>query len=337
MNDDYLDAFVRESEESITRLNNSLLALESDPDDREAMDQVFRTAHTLKGNFGAMGFQGASDLAHAIEDLLDAIREDELDATPAVMDEVFEGVDRIESILDEIERDGEPDTDVDDQVAALRATLEEGTDADASRDGEASGASGSSAANEAAASGVDGADGDDSAGADDPARATDPTAPPYRVRVHLADSDMPGVDAMLALETAEDAVDVAETDPPREMVEEGSFDDAFVAVVDAADPEAAVDALSAPRQVETAALADGSGAAAPGGDASAAPGDAAVGSDADIDGAADTEAGRDGIGAAGDGRAGTGAAGDGRDGTGAAGDGRAGTADADGATDESGD
>jgi two-component system chemotaxis sensor kinase CheA len=95
MDDQYLDAFIRESEEEITKLNNSLLALESDPDDREAMDQIFRTAHTLKGNFGAMGFDGASDLAHAMEDLLDEMREERLAVTPEMMDLVFAGVDQL--------------------------------------------------------------------------------------------------------------------------------------------------------------------------------------------------------------------------------------------------
>ncbi|MFB6156213.1 MAG: Hpt domain-containing protein, partial [Haloferacaceae archaeon] len=279
MNDDYLDAFVRESEESITRLNNSLLALESDPDDEEAMDQVFRTAHTLKGNFGAMGFEDASDLAHAIEDLLDAIREGDLEATPAVMDEVFEGVDRIESILDEIESEGEPSTAVDDQVAALRAALEEGPDAAGDDPDEDGGDHAPAAADE-----DDTADDAPDAGGDDPGDADSDDAPdagdvdgppddgpPYRVRVELADSDMRGVDAMLALETAEDAVDVVETEPPREMVEEGSFEDGFVAAVDADDPEAAVHALEAPRQV-AAATRDASADAVPAAD-DEAPGD----------------------------------------------------------------
>ena len=75
MDDQYLDAFIRESEEAITELNNSLLDLEADPEDREAMDAIFRTAHTLKGNFGAMGFDDASDLAlaHLVEQILHGV------------------------------------------------------------------------------------------------------------------------------------------------------------------------------------------------------------------------------------------------------------------------
>src|SRR6056297_3354160 len=103
MDDQYLDAFIRESEEAITELNNSLLALESDPEDEQAMESIFRTAHTLKGNFGAMGFEDASDLAHAIEDLLDEMREGNMEVTPEIMDMIFDGVDQIELIVGEIE------------------------------------------------------------------------------------------------------------------------------------------------------------------------------------------------------------------------------------------
>jgi len=111
MDDQYLDAFIRESEEAITELNNSLLELESDPSNTEAMDSIFRTAHTLKGNFGAMGFDNAADLAHAMEDLLDEMRQGEMEVTPDLMDLVFAGVDQIEVIVGEIEEHGESGTD----------------------------------------------------------------------------------------------------------------------------------------------------------------------------------------------------------------------------------
>ncbi len=47
--DSHRAAFVAEAEDGITDLNNALLALEADPEDAEAMDDVFRVAHTLKG------------------------------------------------------------------------------------------------------------------------------------------------------------------------------------------------------------------------------------------------------------------------------------------------
>ncbi|MFP9190380.1 ATP-binding protein [Natronosalvus vescus] len=121
---DYWTDFAQESDEQITSLNNSLLTLERNPHDDEAMEEIFRTAHTLKGNCGAMGLTRASDLAHAIEDLLDGIRRDEIEVTAAVMDAVFDAVDELEAMLEEaaasktIERDPSP------TIGALRSHID---------------------------------------------------------------------------------------------------------------------------------------------------------------------------------------------------------------------
>jgi two-component system chemotaxis sensor kinase CheA len=239
MDDQYLDAFIRESEEEITKLNNSLLALESDPENREAMEQIFRTAHTLKGNFGAMGFEGASDLAHAMEDLLDEMREGEMSVTPAVMDLIFAGVDKIEALVGEVEEHGETHTDPGDLVDQLRAVLEEGTEA-------------------AGQAGIDGAGSTDAA-VDTDAIAVDPGDVDGRVahaEVDLGDTEMAGVDAMLAMESIEELFDILDTDPDRDDIEDGNFGGAFELFVEA-DDLGRVDAeLGAVGEVVDATVAD---------------------------------------------------------------------------------
>ncbi|WP_324756140.1 chemotaxis protein CheA [Haloarcula montana] len=230
MDDQYLDAFIRESEEAITELNNSLLDLESDPSDTEAMDSIFRTAHTLKGNFGAMGFDDAANLAHAVEDLLDQMRQGEMEVTPEVMDLVFAGVDQIEVIVNEIEEHGESQTQTDEMVAELRTVLEEGADA---AGGDPTGDGG----------GTDdgGGSGDDSVsiGADIDASEADDRI--VHVDIDVGESDMLGVDSMLALEAVEDVFDVLAMEPERAAIEDGEFEDTFVLYLDASDA-ATVDA-----------------------------------------------------------------------------------------------
>jgi len=222
MDDQYLDAFIRESEEAITELNNSLLDLESDPADQEAMDSIFRTAHTLKGNFGAMGFDDAANLAHAMEDLLDAMREGEMEVSPEVMDLVFAGVDKIEVIVSEIEEQGESRTDTDEIVDELRTVLEEGA-------GAAGGDSGSDEPDETdAAEDVTLDSGVEAGGANDRV---------VHVEVGVGDSEMLGVDAMLAMEGIEEVFDVLDSDPSRADIEDGEFEETFTVYLDA--PEAA--------------------------------------------------------------------------------------------------
>src|SRR6056297_1906794 len=128
MDDELYQEFITESEESITQLNNSLLSLESNPEDTDAIDDIFRQAHTLKGNFGAMGFDNAATVAHAVEDLLDEIRHDRLDVTPERMDLVFDGMDLIVDILHDIEENGESTIDPTETVDEIGAAAESGGD-----------------------------------------------------------------------------------------------------------------------------------------------------------------------------------------------------------------
>jgi len=242
MDDQYLDAFIRESEEEITKLNNSLLALESDPGDQEAMDQIFRTAHTLKGNFGAMGFEGASNLAHAMEDLLDEMREGNMEVTPEVMDLIFAGVDGIEALVGEIEDHGEARSDHADLVEQLRAVLEEGA-----------------AAAGDAAEGTDDGDGAGTDGIDVSTVDVEPDAVEDKlvhVEADVGETDMPGVDAIFAMEAVEELLDVLDTVPDRADIEDGNYEDAFGLFVDA-DDLGRVDAeLDSVGKVESATVTD---------------------------------------------------------------------------------
>lgn len=224
MHSDHLQAFVRETEENITDLNNALLTLEADPADGGAVDEVFRTAHTLKGNFAAMGFDGPSRLAHALEDLLDAVREGRIEVSGDLMDLAFESVDRIEGVLGAIEAGNEVElgSDADGTIEAIRAALE----APPAGTGQPV-MGGSKAAFEEFLAGLDRetlelGNGDDL----------------YHARVAVRAGDMPSVDAMLALDALEDVLDPVATHPPRSAVEAGEVDDGLDLVVAGEDPEA---------------------------------------------------------------------------------------------------
>ncbi|AOW80546.1 chemotaxis protein CheA [Halodesulfurarchaeum formicicum] len=204
--EDYLEEFVREGEDHVTELNNALLTLESDPEDDGAMERIFRTAHTLKGNFGAMGFEDASDLAHAVEDLLDAMRQGEIAVTADRMDHIFAGVDEIEACLDEIEADGEVARDVRPTITDLRAVLD-GADEPATE----------TAAQESTTEDV----------AFDPATLDADGERVVQATVEMADSEMPGVDAMFVLEDIQETFDVLGAVPKIDAIEDGEYDTDF--------------------------------------------------------------------------------------------------------------
>jgi two-component system chemotaxis sensor kinase CheA len=234
MTEEYVQAFVHESEEQLTDLNNSLLALESDPDDQAAMDDIFRTAHTLKGNFGAMGYDDASDLAHAIEDLLDELREGEMAVRPEVMDLVFAGVDRLEAAVESIDEDGTVDVATEDIETDIRSVIEEGATGDVGGDGDDVGA---------------GADSDDSASTGGDQVDT------FEVEVEVGDSEMRGVDGMLVLEAVREECDLVSATPDPSTIEDGDYDDGFELVVASTTADELRSTLDRVSAIEDASLA----------------------------------------------------------------------------------
>jgi len=69
-----LRVFLIETNEGLTRLEESLVGLEAHPESLEKLNDVFRIMHTLKGNAGTLGFPSVSEMAHAVEDILDRLR-----------------------------------------------------------------------------------------------------------------------------------------------------------------------------------------------------------------------------------------------------------------------
>ncbi len=67
-----LRTFLAESEEGLDRMEERLLALETDPATPGAVPEVFRVVHTLKGNAGIFGFEAVASMSHGLEDTLEA-------------------------------------------------------------------------------------------------------------------------------------------------------------------------------------------------------------------------------------------------------------------------
>jgi two-component system, chemotaxis family, sensor kinase CheA len=75
MDAEFLDIFRDEANERLDQMVNTLLALEAGTADADAIDSLFRDAHTIKGGAGMVGLDEVRDLAHAVEDVLAGIRE----------------------------------------------------------------------------------------------------------------------------------------------------------------------------------------------------------------------------------------------------------------------
>jgi two-component system chemotaxis sensor kinase CheA len=91
--------FVGEALDHLGSIETSVLALEKAGDDAEALAEVFRLFHTLKGNAGALGFMHIQQLAHGLEDLLDRARAGAHQIGAAEIDTIFAAVDLITGMV----------------------------------------------------------------------------------------------------------------------------------------------------------------------------------------------------------------------------------------------
>lgn len=108
----YMEMFIEESKEHLQSVNDHLLELEKNPDDLAIVNEVFRSAHTLKGMSATMGFEDIANLTHNMENVLDAIRNSKISVTPEILDVVFKAADQLEEMVMDIANGGEGKLDV---------------------------------------------------------------------------------------------------------------------------------------------------------------------------------------------------------------------------------
>lgn len=120
----YLQMFVEEGREHVQRMNTLLLEVESSPENIEPIQELFRSAHTLKGMAATMGFEGMADLTHELENLLQQRREGQLELTGEMMDLLFQGVDHLERMVEQAAA-GEDLDDVGELLTRLRGDVPE--------------------------------------------------------------------------------------------------------------------------------------------------------------------------------------------------------------------
>ena len=98
----YKELFIEEAKEHLQIITQSLLDLEKNPDNIEILNKIFRSAHTLKGSSGMMGFNDISELTHVMEDIFDELRKG-AKVSSNLIDVLFECVDALEARLTKLE------------------------------------------------------------------------------------------------------------------------------------------------------------------------------------------------------------------------------------------
>jgi two-component system chemotaxis sensor kinase CheA len=94
--------FLAEAQERLTEAQSLVLDWESNLDNSEPVNVLFRIFHTIKGECGFLKIVNLGELAHSIENLLDLLRSHSVEADDAVIEILFQGIDMANDILESI-------------------------------------------------------------------------------------------------------------------------------------------------------------------------------------------------------------------------------------------
>src|SRR3974377_699649 len=92
-------SFLAETEEGLNLVEQSLLAMEANPSDPELLPNIFRVAHSLKGNATSLGFTVLGGFAHVVEDLLDVLRQQQALPGPELISVLLKAVDELRAMV----------------------------------------------------------------------------------------------------------------------------------------------------------------------------------------------------------------------------------------------
>ncbi|HYM60416.1 MAG TPA: chemotaxis protein CheA [Thermoanaerobaculia bacterium] len=98
---DVVQVFLAESEENLGTIEQTLIALERDSGNSELVEEIFRAAHTFKGNASCVGFTALADVTHMIEDYLDQIRVGARRLTQRVISLLLDSIDVLREMVAE--------------------------------------------------------------------------------------------------------------------------------------------------------------------------------------------------------------------------------------------
>lgn len=97
-----LDEFQNESRDHLERIESGLLTLEGNPEDKEVINDLFRSFHTLKGLSGFLHFVPIKNLTHEVESLLDLARNDKIQLNSSIISIILKSRDTTQTFINQI-------------------------------------------------------------------------------------------------------------------------------------------------------------------------------------------------------------------------------------------
>ena len=123
--EDLLQDFLQEASDLLSDVDNKLVDLERNPEDRRLLNDIFRGFHTIKGGAGFLNATELVTLCHLTENLFDKLRNAEMHLTPELMDTIMAATQGVRNMFGELAQTSLPRPAEPEVIAALRAVLED--------------------------------------------------------------------------------------------------------------------------------------------------------------------------------------------------------------------
>ncbi|MCR5282287.1 MAG: chemotaxis protein CheA [Lachnospiraceae bacterium] len=128
----YLEIFLDETKEHLQTLSDQFMILEQEPENMDTINEIFRSAHTLKGMAGTMGYKRMQNLTHDMENVFSEVRNNTIKVDGNMVDLLFQCLDALEEYTENIAASSdEGDNDNEHLIKALNDYLEGKTQASA--------------------------------------------------------------------------------------------------------------------------------------------------------------------------------------------------------------
>ncbi len=121
---DIFESFLIETKEILEKLDSDLMKLESEPDNKDLLNDIFRSFHTIKGTSGFLGLVKLQKVTHKLEDILNKLRKGDAQLNDDIMDVILKGFDTINELLTVIENEKNEDLDTGEVITMLTGVLD---------------------------------------------------------------------------------------------------------------------------------------------------------------------------------------------------------------------
>jgi two-component system chemotaxis sensor kinase CheA len=121
--DEIISEFIIEAEETIERIDLMFVELETKGYDKDALNEIFRGMHTLKGAAGFLGFQQIVDVAHRAESIMKRLRDGDVAISRELMDAILKSVDTLRLLIFHIKLKDGIEEDTSDLLGELDSAL----------------------------------------------------------------------------------------------------------------------------------------------------------------------------------------------------------------------